>query len=350
MAGKLILTRLILSAMVASLITISSCVKEQVAEIKPTVDKGKVKMITRKLGPKVTFVPGDNKIDVIIGEKHFTSYLYGDKLPRPILFPVRSPSGIMVNRGYPLLEVEGESKNYPHHAGLFFAYRYVNDDDFWLNENFGKDTGDKTQIKHIKVTEMAGGAGKAGISTVIHWIGKKGRILLEENRKMVFYAGENEYAIDFSMDLTAQDTKLTFSDSKEGMFAIQAADWLREDGGSGRYFSSNGDETEENVWGKRARWACLQGEKDGKTIGIAILNHPASVNYPTYWHTRGYGLFSANPLGQHVFEKTRHPDSARPFHLTLQPGDVAHFGFRMIIYEGTKTREQLEQRFEEFVK
>ena len=332
------------------MITMSSCVEEQKTETKPTADKAKAKMTTHKPSPKVTFVPGDNKIDVIIGEKPFTSYLYGDKLAKPALFPVRSPSGIMVNRGYPLLEIEGESRKYPHHTGLFFAYRYVNDDDFWLNENFGKDTGDKTQIKHVEITEMTEGAGEGTLSTVIHWIGKSGRVLLKEKRKMVFHAGENEYAIDFSTDLAAQDTKLTFSDSKEGMFAIQAADWLREDGGSGRYFNSNGDETEQNVWGKRARWACLQGQKDGKTIGIAILNHPASVNYPTYWHTRGYGLFSANPLGQHIFEKSRHPDSAQPFHLTLQPGEVAHFRFRVIIYESARTKGQLEQRFEKFTR
>ncbi len=336
--------RLILWGLVASLITASSCVEERKAEMKPTTDKDKAKVTTRRLGPRVTFVQGDNKIDVMIGEKHFTSYLYGYKLAKPVLFPVRTLSGIMVNRGYPLVEIEGESKKYPHHTGLFFAYRYVNDDDFWL------DPASPAHIKHIKVTEMAGGVGKGSLSTVIHWIGKSGRVLLKEKRKMVFCADENEYAIDFSIGLTAQDKKVTFSDSKEGMFAIQVADWLREDGGSGRYFNSNGDEMEKDVWGKRARWVCLQGKKDGKTIGIAILNHPASVNYPTYWHTRGHGLFSANPLGQYVFEKSRHPDSAQPFQLTLEPGGVAHFRFRVIIYEGARTKGQLEQQFEKFVR
>lgn len=290
----------------------------------------------------VVFLPGKDRIDVIIGQKYFTSYLYGDKLTKPVLFPVRSPSGIVVNRGYPLTKVKGESTDHPHHTGIFFTYDKVNNNGFWNS------TAPPPQIKHVKVTEMSDGVGKGTLSTVMHWIGKSGKVLLEEKREMVFLAGEDEYAIDFSIYLTAQDTKVVFSDTKEGMFAIRVAGWLKEAGGSGRYFSSNGDETEKNIWGKRARWVCLQGKKDGKTIGIAIFNHPSSVNYPTYWHVRGYGLFSANPLGQSVFEKSRGRKDAQPFQLTLEPGEAAYFRFRIIIYEGVRTKEQLRQRFKAF--
>ena len=301
----------------------------------------------------VKFVKGDNKIEVLVGGKHFTSYLYGDELTKPVLYPVHTPSGIVVNRGYPLAEVQGESKDHPHHVGLFFTYDRVNEEGFWNN------TTSPPQIKHIKVTKMAGGTGKGKLSTISHWVGKTGQVLLEESRNMVFYAGEDEYAIDFSIDLTAQDTEVVFGDTKEGMFAIRVAPWLRETAqsswvkgatGTARYLSSNGDEMEKNVWAKRARWVRLQGKKDGKIIGIAILNHPTSVNYPTFWHARGYGMFSANPLGQYVYEKARGKQNPQLFNLTLQPGQAAHFRFRIIIYEGPRTKEQLEQRFEQFAK
>lgn len=312
-------------------------------------------------GPKVAFVRGDNKIDVIIGGEHFTSYLYGgehyklvngadkhDKgfLAKPVLFPVNTPSGIGVNRGYPLLEVESEEKDHPHQVGIFFACDKVNGDGFWEN------TTSLPQIRHVKVTKMKPGTGKGTLSTVMHWVGKSGRTLLEENRDMVFAAGEDEYTIDFSINLTAQDSKVVFEDTKEGMFAIRVADWLREDDGSGNYLSSNGDKSpvNKNIWGKRAQWVRLQGEKDGKTTGIAIFNHPTSVNYPTYWHARPYGLFSANPLGQYDFEKKRNPESAKPLNFALEPGETAHFGFRTIIYEGDRTKDQLERRFREFIK
>jgi hypothetical protein len=295
-------------------------------------------------GPKVEFVEGDSKIDVMIGGEHFTSYLHQNDLTKPILYPLRTPSGIAVNRGYPLAQVQGESTDHPHHAGVFFTYDKVNDSGFWNN------TTSPPQVKHVRVAKIKGGGGKGRLSMVMHWVGKDGQVLLEETRDMVFLAGQDEYAVDFSIDLTARNTKVVFGDTKEGMFAIRLADWLRERGGTSRYLSSNGDQTEKNVWGKRARWVCLQGEKDGKTVGIAILNHPTSVNYPTYWHARGYGLFSANPLGQLAFQKGRKVENPQPFNLTLEPGQKAHFRFRMLVYEGDRTKEQLEQRFREFAK
>jgi len=288
--------------------------------------------------PKVQFVPGHNKIDVMMGQNHFTSYRYGDQLTKPILFPVCSPSGIPVNRGYPLAEVEGESKDHPHHTGLFFTYDDVNKEGFWNNVT------SPPQIKHIKVTEMTGGTGRGKLSTVMHWINANGQTLLEEKRDMTFRAGKDEYIIDFDIELTANDTKIVFGDTKEGMFAIRVAHWLKEDGGSGAYLSSEGQKKEEDIWGRRAKWVRLQGEKDGRTIGIVIVNKPGSVNYPTYWHARGYGLFAANPLGQYVFEKTRGKENPQRFQLTLQPGQTAHFGFRVIIYEGSRTIDQIERQ------
>lgn len=313
--------------------------------------------------PKVEFIKAEDKIDVMIGGKHFTSYLYGGRgyekigdnkhdhgfLAKPVLYPVHSPSGIVVSRSYPLAEAEGESQDHPHHVGIFFTYDEVNDNNFWGN------TSASPQIKHIKITEMTGGAGVGKLSTVMHWVSKSGDVLLEENRDMVFRAGKDEYIIDFSIDLTAQETKVVFNDTKEGMFSIRVAPFLREAAGSdwvkgvtgtAEYLSSNGDRMEKNVWGKRARWVRLQGQKDEKIIGIAIFNHPSSVNYPTYWHARGYGLFSANPLGQLAFQKGRNLQNPQPFSLTLQPGETAHFAFRMIIYEGARTKEQLQKRAE----
>jgi hypothetical protein len=132
------------------------------------------------------------------------------------------------------------------------------------------------------------------------------------------------------------------------MFAIRVADWMSEEKGTGKYLSSDGNVGEPNIWGKKADWARLEATKDGKTIGIAIFNHPASACYPTYWHTRGYGLFSADPLGQLDFLKGRNIKNPQPLNFTLQPGQNAIFRFRMIIYESPKPAEQLERQFTAF--
>lgn len=349
MIARPILTGLISIQLAAFLIVGSACSRKHQIEKYPAPGRLQKSppnntVVVKENIHHINFVKGDRKIDVLIGGKVFTSYLYGEQLDKPILFPIYSPSAVMVTRGYPLLEVDGEAKNHPHHKGLWFAYRKVNDDDFWL------EPASSAHIRHMEVTEMTPGDSKGRLSTVAHWAGKTGRVLLEEKRDMVFYASDKEYTIDFSIDLTARDKKVIFKDDKDGMFAIHVAHWLNESDGSGSYFNSNGDEQAENTWGKRARWVCLQGRKDGKIIGVAVLNHPASVNFPTYWHTRGYGLFTANPLGQYVFERKRNLNNPQPFQLTLRAGQTAHFRFRIIIYEGQKTNEQMEKRFKEFAK
>jgi hypothetical protein len=132
------------------------------------------------------------------------------------------------------------------------------------------------------------------------------------------------------------------------MFAIRVADWMTEAKGTGQYLDSKGNTGEPNVWAQKADWVRLQEAKDGKTIGIAIFNHPASACYPTYWHARSYGLFSANPLGQLDFLKGRNVDNPQPLNFTLQPGQNALFRFRMIIYEGQKSADQLAVEFQKF--
>lgn len=292
----------------------------------------------------VEFVPAENKIDVTVGGKHFTTYLYGGNLTKPILYPLRSPSGIAVNRAYPLEREEGESEDHPHHVGLFFTYDRVNGEGFWNN------TGSPPQIRHIQVTKMNGGTGQGKLSTILHWVGKSGHVLLEEKRDMAVTTAREARILDFHILLSAREKRVIFEDTKEGMFGIRVAHWLKEEGGSGKYLSSNGGETEKNVWGTRAKWVRLEGRKDGKVVGIAILNHPSSVNYPTFWHARAYGLFAANPLGQFAFQNARKEEDPKPFQLTLEPGRGALFKFLVIIYEGQKTKDQVEGWFQDYVK
>jgi len=276
---------------------------------------------------KVEMIQGENKIDVLIDGKMVTSYLYQPDLTKPVLFPVKTLAGVAINRGFPLQIVAGESKDHPHHFGIFFTYDKVNQEGFWGNTRI------PPQIKLAKIEKVK--SGKIGkIKAMHHWLAKTGKTLLEEKRTMLFSAGENYYTIDFAIKLTAKDTAVVFRDTKEGMFAIRVADWLAEKNGNAEYLSSNGERMEKEIWGKRAEWVRLQGSYEGKKLGIVMINHPTSVNYPTFWHSRAYGLFSAGPLGQQEFERERKVEQPKAFNLTLAKGESAWFKFRVVVYDG----------------
>lgn len=68
------------------------------------------------------------------------------------------------------------------------------------------------------------------------------------------------------------------------------------------------------------------------SVSIAIIDHPKNVNYPTFWHARGYGLFAANPLGERIFTNGKSYTD-----LQLKKGESVTFRFRIVIDEGNKT-------------
>jgi len=322
-------------------------------------------VVAPALAAKVELIEGKDKVDVTVDGRLFTTYQWGQNWPKPVLVPDRTPSGIEVSRRHPLTELEDGSDDHLHHTGLFFAVDGVNDTKFWNN------TEPLPQIRHKAIKDITREQGSATLITTSQWIDENGTVLLEDERTMTFRVGssESEYAIDFSLDMTAKVDKVVFEDTEEGVFAIRVADCLREKGpktflkpgdpvpeeslrGTGVYLSSNGDITAKQAWGKRARWMVLQGVKHGKVVGIVIYNHPESLNYPTYWHIRNYGLFSANPLGQGDFQRQDdyQKNQVIPLKLTLKKGEKVHFRFLVVAYEGAKTPQDFETQFKRFEK
>jgi hypothetical protein len=62
------------------------------------------------------------------------------------------------------------------------------------------------------------------------------------------------------------------------------------------------------------------------SISVAIIDHPKNVNYPTFWHARGYGLFAANPLGEKVFTNGKSEKN-----LQLKKGESVTFRHRVVV-------------------
>lgn len=331
----------------------------------------------------VKFVEKKDRIDALIDGKYITSYLFGgfryNKIEgntgvggfdngfvaKPVLYPVKTPSGITITRGYPLENIQGESRDHPGHVGILFAYGRVNKDvnrnSDATNEEFWDNSSDKRQIKHVKILEAKNGKNEGTLKTLNHWIGGKGKILLEEERKMSFKPIKQGYSIDFNVTLTSKDSIVVFQDNKCGLLQIRVADWMREtvesdwmktrvpnSTGTATYWSSDNEKNEQNIYGRRADWVVLEGNKDGRKAGVGIFDHPESYNHPTYWMVRSYGLFAANPLGQGDYEESRKAKDPKWLNLTLHSGEKVNFRFRMIIYDGEKTDQEIGKLYKEY--
>ena len=295
-----------------------------------------------------------DRVDVSIDGTLVTSYHFSDDLLRPMVHPLQTPAGIVVTRGYPL--DKSETTDHPTQVGIFFAADGVNDSNFWSA------TANDYHIEHVAVSKAEGGERRGVLSTTANWIGNDGTTLLEETRDMRISADRDANTIDFTNSLTAAEKKVVFADPKEALFGIRLADWMRVESeqtppllgaaqkGGGKYLNSNGAKVEKEVWGNRAKWLRVEAKTGDDSAGVVIFDHPSNVNHPTYWHARGYGLLAANPLGQEVFEKTRYSKNVKPLNLTLNPGKSVTFHYRVLIYDGMKTKRQLDREFDEFAK
>jgi hypothetical protein len=310
------------------------------------------------MAQKVELKQGKYSVEVMVDGRPWTTYRHtpdpakplavpGILQTKPVLYPVFSPSGTPLARAYPFEKVAGEDMDHPHHQGIFFTVDWVGSKSnlFW-----GNSKAELPAIRHQKILAAKSGKKKGTIKSLSQWIGTDNKALLEEERQMDFLVLEkNQYAIDFNITLKALDKEVAFGDTKEGMFALRVAQFLTEKA-TGRYLNSNGQEMEKGVWGKRANWVRLQGEKEGKKLGVAILSHPSSVNSPTYWHARGYGCFSVNPLGQLDFQKANKEADAKAFGLVLKPGEKAIFRYRVLLFEGDLDGKAVEAIYQKYIK
>ena len=309
------------------------------------------------------------QVDILFNDKLMTAYCYFDSSGKPFLFPVNTVDGITVTRSYPFKMIAGERTDHPHHTGIWLNYESVNGLDFWNNSTaIAPEKRDHYgTIIHQKVTEKKTKGNNASLSANSIWVRPDKKVLLDEQTTFNFSVKGNDFIIDRITILTATDTTVIFKDVKDGMFAIRVARELElpskekssfvDDKGNitevppstagvtGMYYSSNGLKGD-SVWSSKGSWVMLTGKKDNKDITIAMFDHPSNVGYPAYWHARGYGLFSVNPLGRKIFSNGK-----EELNFSLKPGQSVTFRYRIVIHSGTTlTKDDMNNFFADFEK
>src|SRR6266700_6031296 len=139
----------------------------------------------------------EKAVDVFIGDKIFTSFLFPDTLEKPVLYPLHAANGTVVTRGWPVHPLPHEPTDHPHHLGTWFNYENVNGLDFW-NNSFAIPAEKKHLygwIKTDRITETTGGS--TGIlSYHANWTNQQNEVLLEETTRFEFSGSEHRRIID----------------------------------------------------------------------------------------------------------------------------------------------------------
>ena len=318
-------------------------------------------------GVQVVANESGRRVDVSIDGKPFTSYIYPDTLKKPVLYPIRTAAGTLVTRGFPLDPRPRERFDHPHHVGLWFNHGDVNGLDFWNNSDAipAAQAPKMGTIHHKRVIGTTSGADRGELVVEMNWVTAEGVPLLLETARFTFRGAGSARSIDRTTTLTALDRPVVFRDNKEGTLGLRVTRELEQPadkpelftdasgnvtkvpvldntGVTGLYTSSEGLKGDA-VWGTQGRWCMLGGTIGAEAVTIAMLDHPSNPNSPTYWHARGYGLFSANVFGRKVFDPKQ-----EELTLTLEPGKSVTYRHRVLILDSAATPESIEREYKTF--
>ncbi len=277
----------------------------------------------------LTVTEENDTLTIKEGDKLITQYHFGEKSAYPIpskpyFYPLNL-EGLCLTREITPKEKPEPKIDHPHHRSLWVALGNINGTDIWSDES-----GHGFQ-RHISFSRIVSGPVCAGFQEKLQWESAKGEPLLAETRTFRAWRSiGGGRLLDLMVSLKAAFGPVKIGDTKEGgICSIRVREPLQGDQ-SGLMTNASGGVTETECWGHRASWIDYSGTLEGSKVGIAILDHPSSFRYPTHWHTRDYGLCTANPFGHHDYRSGWSLDGSHE----MKAGDDITFRYRIYLHEG----------------
>ena len=275
--------------------------------------------------PKITAEKVGDKIEFRVNGNLFTSYIMSDFEKYPFFFPVNGPSNASVT--------SMRNANYPHHSSLFFGCDRVNGGNYW--QEAIKDG----QIISLRADILETGGSKAVIENECIWRRPGADAPIKDKRKItVSVPAEGKFQLDFDvtmemlMDVTIEKTNHSlFSGRMDADLAVI---------NGGTMINAEGETSEKGTFGKRSAWIDFYGARQGKTEGMAIIQHPSNNWFPAPWFTRDYGFFSPTPMYWPADDKAT----------VLKKGELIKLRYRVIVHTGNHTEAGIAEEFEKYSK
>ena len=274
---------------------------------------------------KVTAEKVGDKIEFRVNGNLFTSYILSEYEKYPFFFPVNGPLNGSVT--------SMRNANYPHHSSLFFGCDKVNGGNYWQE---GLKDG---QIISLRADILETGGNKAVIENECIWRRPGADAPVKDKRKItVSVPAEGKFQLDFDvtmemlMDVTIEKTNHSlFSGRMDPDLAVI---------NGGTMINAEGETGEKGTFGKRSAWIDFYGNRQGKTEGMAIIQHPSNNWFPAPWFTRDYGFFSPTPMYWPTDDKAT----------VLKKGDQIKLRYRVIVHTGNHTEAGIAEEFAKYSK
>ncbi|MBN1420068.1 MAG: PmoA family protein [Planctomycetes bacterium] len=238
------------------------------------------------------------------------------------LFPVNTPSGERA--------VDFAPPDHRHHRGVFLAWHAVEGRkpaDFWGWGEFAPTAG--RVIENRSVDLVRAGARGARIAVRNAWTAD-GETMIDEETTIGAREVPEAFVIDLDFRLTAK-AETTLEQTAFGGFCVKA----RKDG-KAVYTDPKGEVKlpaphhlkPETDWPSADWYDYTIALESGKTIGIAILDHPK--NPPARWHNLA-AIAMLNPC------------IVAPGPVVLKAGEPLRLRYRLVVHDGPAPADLLKE-------
>jgi len=309
----------------------------------------------------ITVKEAEQRVDVTIDGRPFTSYIWGSAVTKPALFPILTPKGNPITRGYPVAPRPSERVENPNQVGLFMGYANINGIDFWNDaQNPSSVAGAQYgKIVHKAVNSHLSGKVAGHFEVENTWIGPDGSPLISETSRFTIEGNGTERSITRTVLFKALK-QVTFKDDAQGFLAVRLGRELEHKskipalltgpdgkpmaapsmGGvpTGEYINSESLKLD-SIYGKRAEWLLLNGQIINEPLTVMMFDYPKNAGFPSYWSSTTTGLLAVNPFAHAVFSK-----GMEELNLKLAKGETISLKYMLRIQSGRQLAESDGER------
>ena len=275
-------------------------------------------------GDVVSAVQVGDRIDVVIGKHFFTSYRFYEDEKYPFFFPVNGPvsgSGLTSMR----------NGIWPHHSSLFFGCDRLNGGNYW------QDRLDRGRIVSLGARIIEAKGSRVVIEDECIWKRPDAPSPVIDRRKITISApSANLYQLDFEIEMEML-MDVSILKSGHSLFAARVDPDLSVVQG-GTLVNAEGKLSEQGTFGVPSPWIDYYGTRKTGIEGLALMQHPSNLWFPSPWFTRDYGFISPTPI---YFPK----DDVGTY---FKKGDKVKLRYRVLLHGGTTQEAGIARLFDQY--
>jgi len=269
-------------------------------------------------------------LDVLTPEgKPIMRYVYvreEGKEGRPTFDTAKVFAHVFADDGETML-TKGPGGKFPHHRGIFIGWKGIKHDgdrhDLWHVRN--------TEQRHEKFLKTDADAKGATVKSVIQWIGKPGKPVLEETRTLELIASDDAHAlIDMTSELKAVNGPVELNgDPEHAGCQFRPSQKVAENKSAKYTFHAEGIDP------KKVRdlpWVAETFTIDGQQWSVQLMRAPSNPEGARWSAYRDYGRFGPFAVAK------------------IEDGQTLPLRYRFRVTKGpAPSRESMQKAYEAFV-